>query len=273
MQLGYGRATSSCLASKGWSMATEGQEQKRGRDQAVGGPAFTRRGLTAAVAAAVPVLLLRPQEAAADILDLVTGNQKSTDFLARLKVGKVYVPVLDCNSTMACWDDTDDSWYDFPREVEGYTKTPTGVQLKDLAPRADVLSIVANAPLPDPELGTNTIEIFSAGYIIDGAQTEALEKYYSPTSKKSKYYDIQNKDPRMFQMQSIVLSIGKSKLIPGFQEGVSTMRVGMRRSFIVPAALAYGETGTPKQGQFLQGVPPNSTLLFNVEVVKVIRGG
>lgn len=32
----------------------------------------------------------------------------------------------------------------------------------------------------------------------------------------------------MFQMQSIVLSIGKSKLIPGFQEGVSTMRVGMR---------------------------------------------
>lgn len=47
--------------------------------------------------------------------------------------------------------------------MEGYTKTPTGVQLKDLAPRADVLSIVANAPLPDPELGTNTIEIFSAG--------------------------------------------------------------------------------------------------------------
>lgn len=41
----------------------------------------------------------------------------------------------------------------------------------------------------------------------------------------------------------------------------------------MPAALAYGETGTPKQGQFLQGVPPNSTLLFNVEVVKVIRGG
>ena len=54
-------ACNTALHLQGWSMATEGQEQKGGRDQAVGGPAFTRRGLTAAVAAAVPVMLLRPQ--------------------------------------------------------------------------------------------------------------------------------------------------------------------------------------------------------------------
>ena len=53
--------------------------------------------------------------------------------------------------------------YDFPPSREGYTTTPTGVQLKDLASRPDVAAIVANAPFPDPDQGTATIEIFSAG--------------------------------------------------------------------------------------------------------------
>lgn len=55
--------------------------------------------------------------------------------------------------------------------------------------------------------GTNTIEILVAGYLMSPryrtATDEAIAEYYDPASQKSKYYDIRNRDPRMFQFGKV----------------------------------------------------------------------
>jgi len=58
--------------------------------------------------------------------------------------------------------------------------------------------------------------------------------------------------------------VGKGEVIQGWDEGVSTMKVGGKRRLLVPAELGYGRDG------FGGGViPPNATLLFEVELLKV----
>jgi len=53
---------------------------------------------------------------------------------------------------------------------------------------------------------------------------------------------------------------GHNDVIPGVDQGVTGMQVGERRLLLIPASLGYGAAG---QGS----VPPNSTLVFLVEVV------
>lgn len=240
--------------------------------------AHTRRLLSAG-AIITAAAGLAPQQASADILDIVTGRTKRDDVLARLKVGKVYIPTLKCNDkAMPCYDKNSDFWYDFPGEdeFEGYTATPSGLEIKDLPVNPDLKDLVLNSPSPDFQEGTNTIEVFVAGYLITPRYRSATDAdiadFYDPANKKSKYFDVRNRDPRMFQFGKITLSLGKSKLIKGFEEGVSTMRVGMRRSIIVPPELGYGEKGSDGGTAFLKPIPPNGKLLFQVELTKILRG-
>lgn len=54
------------------------------------------------------------------------------------------------------------------------------------------------------------------------------------------------------------------QVVPGWQEGISLMPVGSKYRFWIPPELAYGEMGTPGGP-----IPPNATLVFEVELVGI----
>ncbi len=54
-------------------------------------------------------------------------------------------------------------------------------------------------------------------------------------------------------------------LIPGFTEGLMLMQAGDKFEFCIPSELGYGQNGN-------QRIPPNSTLVFEVELVDVKKG-
>jgi len=56
---------------------------------------------------------------------------------------------------------------------------------------------------------------------------------------------------------------GNSEVIAGWEEGFSRMKEGGKAKFIIPSHLAYGENGYGKI------IPPFSTLIFDVELVKI----
>ena len=56
-----------------------------------------------------------------------------------------------------------------------------------------------------------------------------------------------------------------NRVIPGWTEGVQLMKEGAKYMFFIPSDLAYGPQGIPN------AIPPHSTLIFEVELIKVIK--
>lgn len=56
-----------------------------------------------------------------------------------------------------------------------------------------------------------------------------------------------------------------NRVIPGWTEGVQLMKEGAKYTFFIPSDLAYGPQGVPN------AIPPHSTLIFEVELLKVVK--
>jgi len=109
------------------------------------------------------------------------------------------------------------------------TKTTTGLYFRDL--------IVGKG---DASASGRDVTVHYTGWLPDGT------KFDSSKDRK----------------QPFVFRLGAGKVIAGWDEGVAGMKVGGSRKLVIPPSLGYGARGAGP-------IPPNSTLVFDVELLGV----
>src|SRR5215475_7988325 len=103
-----------------------------------------------------------------------------------------------------------------------------------------------------------TIENLKEGTGAEAKVGNTVTVHYVGTLTDGKKFDSSRDRGRGFSF-----TLGKGMVIKGWDQGVAGMKVGQLRKLTIPAHLAYGERGFPPV------IPPNSTLVFEVELLEV----
>jgi peptidylprolyl isomerase len=114
-----------------------------------------------------------------------------------------------------------------PQACEPKVTTPSGLQYCDL--------VVGTGMTPAPGLN---VTVHYTGWLLDNTKFDSSRDRGEP----------------------FTFAIGMGQVIRGWDEGVGSMAIGGHRILTIPASLAYGERD-------LGDIPPNSTLVFDVELL------
>lgn len=124
-----------------------------------------------------------------------------------------------------------DSFLAATAEQEGVTTTESGLQYEVIEQ--------GDGPRPGPE---DQVTVNYRGTLADGTQFDSS-------------YD--RGEPATFSLGGV---------IPGFAEGIQLMPVGSTYKLYIPPALGYGPQGGPGGG-----IPPNSALVFEIELLEIVE--
>jgi len=145
--------------------------------------------------------------------------------------------------------------------------TPVTMASASAAPRGSSPHSVVTAPqgLPPPLTGTPgdlKIEDIVVGKGPEVKAGDTVSMHYTGTLSDGTKFDSSHDHPGN---QPLVTQI-PGQLIQGWNRGVPGMRVGGKRKLTVPPSLGYGSMPKGK-------IPPNSTLVFELELVEIKPGG
>ncbi len=100
-------------------------------------------------------------------------------------------------------------------------------------------------------------KIIRAGTGSSPAPTDTVETHYSGTFVDGKGFDssYDRGEPATFSV---------NRVIPGWTEALQLMKVGAKWELYIPYNLAYGAAGR-------QGIPPYSTLIFEIELLRIVK--
>ena len=102
------------------------------------------------------------------------------------------------------------------------------------------------------------IEELKVGTGAEAKSGQSVSVHYTGTLTNGSKFDSSRdrNDPFDFQL-------GAGMVIKGWDQGVAGMKVGGRRKLTIPPELGYGAGGYPPV------IPPNSTLIFDIELLEV----
>ncbi|WP_297765768.1 peptidylprolyl isomerase [uncultured Muriicola sp.] len=106
-----------------------------------------------------------------------------------------------------------------------------------------------------PKVGQKVLVNY-AGYLEDGSM---FDSNYEEVAKKYKVYNQDRKDGGGYEPFPMDYS-PDARLIPGFKEGMMSMKVGDKIRVFIPPHLGYGQQGSGP-------IPPNANLVFDLEIV------
>ena len=81
-----------------------------------------------------------------------------------------------------------------------------------------------------------------------------------------------NLDSAFLHVQPLNFVLGTGRVIKGWEEGIGYLKAGSKAYFYIPSALAYGSQSRPGSAANPRGIPANSILIFDVELVAVKHG-
>ncbi len=134
-------------------------------------------------------------------------------------------------------------------------QTASDLLPEDTTDEAPTTDMDENMTTTDTGLAYEDLEV-GTGAVPTQGQTVTV--HYTGTLENGEKFDSSRDRNRPFSF-----TIGVGQVIKGWDEGVSTMRVGGRRKLVIPPDLGYGPRGAGGV------IPPNSTLIFDVELIRV----